>query len=453
LQAITKANSNEGVRMKEPIYDFIAVGLGPFNLGLACLSQPLDELNGLFIDMADGFNWHPGMLLDQATMQTSFIADLVTLADPTSPYSFLNYLKQSGRMYAFYIKEDFFLLRQEYNQYCQWAAAQLSPIRFNQLLKLVSYNEAAQYYELLCVSTQNGEQIRYRTRKLVLGTGTKPCLPPCCEPVRSHLIHSSEYLKNKAQLQRKKSITLTGSGQSAAEIYLDLLKDSRKLGYRVDWLTRSSRFFPLEYTKLTLEMTSPDYVDYFHALPETTRDQLLQEQKGLYKGINRSTINAIYDELYAQSLHGTPQSRLLTNTELLGCQYQDGEFILDLQHAEQDQVATQQSDALIVATGYCYQEPAFLQGIAHRIKRDKRGRFDVARNYSIDIKGGDIFVQNAELHTHGLAAPDLTMACHRNSIILREILGRDIYPIEDRIAFQTFGLPSSMQQQAQHAWA
>ena len=39
-------------------------------------------------------------------------------------------------------------------------------------------------------------------------------------------------------------------------------------GYRLNWVTRSPRFFPLEYTKLTLEMTSPEYVDYFHALPE-----------------------------------------------------------------------------------------------------------------------------------------------------------------------------------------
>nr|WP_252975656.1 SidA/IucD/PvdA family monooxygenase [Janibacter melonis] len=34
------------------------------------------------------------------------MADLVTLADPTSPYSFLAYLKACGRLYSFYIRED-----------------------------------------------------------------------------------------------------------------------------------------------------------------------------------------------------------------------------------------------------------------------------------------------------------------------------------------------------------
>ena len=60
-------------------------------------------------------------------------------------------------------------------------------------------------------------------------------------------------------------------------------------------VTRSPRFFPLEYSKLTLEMTSPEYIDYFHSLPMARRDQLMQEQKGLYKGINLSLINAIYE--------------------------------------------------------------------------------------------------------------------------------------------------------------
>ena len=36
--------------MQNTTYDFIAVGVGPFNLGLACLTQPIKDLNGLFFD-------------------------------------------------------------------------------------------------------------------------------------------------------------------------------------------------------------------------------------------------------------------------------------------------------------------------------------------------------------------------------------------------------------------
>lgn len=74
--------------MKNQIADFIAIGVGPFNLGLACLTAPIEELNGVFLDKADSFDWHPGMMLQHTTLQIPFMADLVTLADPTNPFSF-----------------------------------------------------------------------------------------------------------------------------------------------------------------------------------------------------------------------------------------------------------------------------------------------------------------------------------------------------------------------------
>ena len=50
-------------------------------------------------------------------------------------------------------------------------------------------------------------------------------------------------------------------------------------------------------------------------------------------------------------------------------------------------------------------------------------------------------MQNAEEHTHGLVAPDLGMGACRNSVILAR-LGREVYPVEKRIAFQEFGVPT-----------
>ena len=37
-------------------------------------------------------------------------------------------------------------------------------------------------------------------------------------------------------------------------------------------------------------------------------------------------------------------------------------------------------------------------------------------------------MQNAEEHTHGLAAPDLGMGAYRNSIIVNAMCGREVYP-------------------------
>ena len=87
--------------------------------------------------------------------------------------------------------------------------------------------------------------------------------------------------------------------------------------------------------------------------------------------------------------------------------------------------------------------PAFLDGIADEIDReDGSGRYRVARDHTVDRAHSRIHVQNAEEHTHGLTAPDLGMGAMRNSIILRGICGREVYPVETRVAFQQFGVPA-----------
>ncbi|MFE0177600.1 lysine N(6)-hydroxylase/L-ornithine N(5)-oxygenase family protein [Streptomyces sp. NPDC059002] len=424
--------------LPEPL-DFIGIGLGPFNLGLACLTEPLDELNGLFLESKPDFEWHSGMFLEGAHLQTPFMSDLVTLADPTSAYSFLNYLKESGRLYSFYIRENFYPLRTEYNDYCRWAAAKLSSVRFSTTVAEVSYED-----DVYVVRTTAGEF--FRARRLVLGTGTPPHLPEACDGLGGDAIHNSRYLQSKRELQKKESITLVGSGQSAAEIYYDLLSEIDVHGYRLNWVTRSPRFFPLEYTKLTLEMTSPDYIDYFHALPEPTRYRLETQQKGLFKGIDGALIDSIFDLLYQKNLTGPVQTRLLTNTALSGASYDSSTltYTLGLRQEEQEKDFELRTQGLILATGYRYRVPEFLAPVHDRIRWDGQGRFDVARNYSIDTTGSGIFLQNASVHTHSITSPDLGMGAYRNAYIVGELLGREIYPVEKSIAFQEFAAPEGI---------
>jgi len=435
------------------IHDFAAIGVGPFNLGLAALAEPVEGLAGVFLEQRESFDWHPGMMLEPAHLQVPFMADLVTMADPTSPYSFLNFLKQTGRLYRFYIREDFYPLRAEYSRYCQWVAGQLASIRFGATVLEAAYDDGA--YRL-SVSGPGGRDV-LSARRLVLGTGTSPYVPEAGRAImvdaaagRGGLaFHNADYLARKAELQQRRSITIVGSGQSAAEIYYDLLTDADAHGYRLDWVTRSGRFFPLEYTKLTLEMTSPEYVDYFHRLPQHRREHLNKAQKNLYKGINPGLVDAIYDLLYTRSLTGVVDTRLLTHSTLTDAAWDAaaGTHTLHLHHDEQGTPYSLDSDAVVFATGYSYREPDFLHGIRDRIARDSKGRFAVDRNYGTGVEPGEIFVQNAELHTHGFAAPDLGMGAYRNSCILREIIGREVYPVERSIAFQQFGAPTGIKAQ------
>ncbi|MEU6594856.1 lysine N(6)-hydroxylase/L-ornithine N(5)-oxygenase family protein [Streptomyces sp. NPDC046881] len=418
------------------IHDFVGIGLGPFNLGLACLTEPIAELDGVFLESKPDFEWHAGMFLDGAHLQTPFMSDLVTLADPTSPYSFLNYLKEKGRLYSFYIRENFYPLRVEYDDYCRWAAGQLSSVRFGTTVTEVTYED-----ELYVVRTGAGDT--YRARHLVLGTGTVPFVPEACRGLGGDFLHNSRYMHRKAELLKKKSVTIVGSGQSAAEIYFELLSEIDVHGYQLNWVTRSPRFFPLEYTKLTLEMTSPDYIDYFRALPEETRYRLEKQQKGLFKGINSDLVDSIFDLLYQKNVESGDRpvpTRLLTNSTLRTAAYQDGTYTLGFHQDEQGKDFEIRTEGLVLATGYHYTPPAFLDPVRDRLLFDGHGRFDVARNYAIDVTGRGVFLQNAGVHTHSITSPDLGMGAYRNACIIRELLGTEYYPVEKTIAFQEFAV-------------
>ncbi|MDN5736871.1 MAG: lysine N(6)-hydroxylase/L-ornithine N(5)-oxygenase family protein, partial [Brevibacterium aurantiacum] len=256
------------------IHDIVGIGIGPFGLGLAALSDPLPDVDGVFLDQRKEFRWHPGMMIEGATVQVPFLADLVTMADPTSRFSFLQFLKDSGRLYPFYIRESFYPLRAEFDEYCRWVAAQLDTLRWNRTVTSVTRDNDI-YTVTAEVADQSGQALRtesYRARHLVLGVGTSPVLPPALQGLEAEsaegvggpvaqgggpVIHTSQYLDHREALLESGSITIVGSGQSAAEIYRDLLDEAEARKVRLDWVTRSPRFFPMEYTKLTLEMTSP----------------------------------------------------------------------------------------------------------------------------------------------------------------------------------------------------
>ena len=421
------------------IHDFVAVGLGPFNLSLACLTDGIKELDGIFLEQKTSFNWHPGMMLESAHLQTPFMSDLVTLAAPTHPLSFLSYIKQQGRLYSFYIRESFYLMRSEYNQYCQWALRQISNVILGTKVISISFDEALECY---CLDTHSEQEKKtFYAKKIILGTGPIPYIPENCQNLVGMHIHSSEYLNHKKDLQEKQSITVVGSGQSAAEIYHDLLQEIDTYQYDLNWVTRSPRFFPLEYSKLTLEMTSPEYVDYFYSLPSQKRDQLISQQKHLYKGINTDLINDIFDLLYVKRLSGSFNTHLLTNSSLVQAQDKNGQIELNFRQEEQQKDYQLNTESVVLATGYMQRLPDFIRPIMSRIQWDDQGRYGVNRNYTIDKKAKEIFIQNAELHTHGFVSPDLGMACYRNSCIIRDLLGYEYYPIEKRIAFQQFSAP------------
>ncbi|WP_120995023.1 lysine N(6)-hydroxylase/L-ornithine N(5)-oxygenase family protein [Stutzerimonas urumqiensis] len=427
--------------MNESTYDFIAIGVGPCNLGLACLTAPLSGVRSLFLERKPAFSWHPGMLLDGTTLQNPFLADLVSMADPTSPFSYLNYCKRQGRLYTYYIRENWYLDRQEFDRYCRWAAAQLDNLRCGHEVQGIRHEPATGQYVVRGRRIEDGGTFEYRARKLVIGIGGVPCFPDGCGALdREHLVHSSGYLAERARLQAGRSITVVGSGQSGAEVYHDLLQGSERHGYTLNWVTRAPRFFQMEDAKLTLELITPEYGDYFYDLDPATKAEVLDDQRSIYNGINQSLIERLYALLDERRHRDAPPTRLLTCMALEACRRApDGRgWELDFRHTQLGRRYRHRVDGVVFATGYRHQVPAFVEGIRARIRWNSQGQYAPSKRWAVDHHNREIFVQNVGLQSHGLTNPDLGLACHRNSRLLAELTGHDHYPSEPRTAFQDF---------------
>ncbi|MFE6283964.1 lysine N(6)-hydroxylase/L-ornithine N(5)-oxygenase family protein [Streptomyces sp. NPDC057877] len=437
--------------------DLVGIGIGPFNLSLAALAHPLAELDAVFYEQRPTFTWHPGLLLDGARVQVPFLADLVTLADPASPWTFLNYLKARDRLFPFYFAERFHIQRTEYDAYCRWVASSLPGLHFRHQVDAVRWNPERDIFEVdhtqLDPSGQAETLGRTYTRNVVLGIGTEPHIPDPLRPLTDApgvpVIHSADYLDHRATLLTADHITVIGSGQSGAEIFLDLLRHRPAGRERLHWLGRTPAFAPMEYSKLGLEHFTPDYTRYFHALPEPVRDHLLTSQWQLHRGIDTDTITAIHDELYRRTLHGgwpdavlTPGVRVRTAGRIATTKIE-----LHLEDIHQSTRSRLTTDAVVLATGHRERpltrllaalDPYLRRDSHHRPRIDEHHR--LALDPAITAAGCHLYVQNAERHTHGVGTPDLGLAAWRSATILNALTGKEPYPLPHRTAFTTFGL-------------
>ncbi len=423
-------------------HDVIGVGIGPFNLGLAALLHGVADIDALFFDGKPEFAWHPGLMLDEAEVQVPFLADLVTLADPTNRHSFLSYLHACGRLYRFYFHERLHVLRREFDAYYRWAAAQLESCRFATRVEAVAPAPGGGWSVLVAGGAE------HRARAVVLGVGSVPVVPDCARALLGgDVLHSADYVPLRERTLGAARVTVIGSGQSAAEIVADLLEHAPRA--RLDWFTRSAGFLPMEYSKLGLEHFSPEYGAHFHALPAERRDALRAGQDLLYKGISAQTSERIYDALYARSIDGAePDIGYAARCELVELgRGAGGALRLALRHRDEDVTFTHETDVLVLGTGH-REAPLPVPALAELAALDAQGRPVIEADYRVRLRDGAggrdrlLFVQNAELHTHGVGAPDLGLGAHRNAVIINALCEREVYPVRERNVFQSFGAPA-----------
>ncbi|WP_269664883.1 lysine N(6)-hydroxylase/L-ornithine N(5)-oxygenase family protein [Streptacidiphilus rugosus] len=436
-------------------YDLVGVGLGPFNLSLAALADGVPALRTVFLDAKPTFDWHPGLMIEGARMQVPFLADLVSLVDPTSPWSFLAYLRERQRLFPFYFAEQWHLTRREYEDYCLWAAEGLPNCRFDSPVKAVRWNGERRLFE---VEVPGREPCL--ARHVVLGLGTEPVVPIAFAGLLGDgapVLHSEDYLtspRSPRALAGATDITVVGSGQSGAEVFLDLLRRrGAAAGPRLRWITRSAALAPMEYSKLGLEHFTPDYTRFFHGLSEPVRDALVPSQWQLYKAASAETLAAVHDALYERTIGagGDAGVEIVPGTEVRSAgRGPCGGLELRCGHGLTGAEYALRTDLVVLATGYAPRRPALLDPMHALIDWDEQERYRVGPDYRVglrpDVTGG-LFVQNAELHTHGVGTPDLGLGAHRAAVILNavsaEILGRTVHQLPRTTAWTTFGRPAS----------
>jgi lysine N6-hydroxylase len=263
--------------------------------------------------------------------------------------------------------------------------------------------------------------------------------------------HSADYLIHREKTAAASAVTVVGSGQSAGEIVADLL--AARLGGprpepregRLDWYTRSAGFLPMEYSKLGLEHFSPEYTAHFSGLPQPARDRVRAGQDLLYKGLSAETSERIYDLLYDATIDADdPAVTYAARCELVAIDPSPEpghRWRLTWRHLDQEVTFSRDTDVVVLATGYV---PAPLPVADGVVATDERGRPVVDAGYRLRLTDGSpstLYVQNAELHTHGVGAPDLGLGAHRSSVIVNALAGREVYPVRSRTVFQQFGVP------------
>lgn len=398
----------------------------------------------MFFESQKQFDWHAGLLMDDCNFQVPFMADMVTMADPTSQYSYINYLHEHGRLYQFYFYDNFQIPRIDYNLYCRWVSKKLSNIKFSH--QVINIDQDGEFFYVKVKDLLSNTENLYACRNIVLGTGSSPSWPSNASHLKTHpaCIHSAQYKFEKNKLQQKNSITIVGSGQSAAEIFLDLLQEQNQFGYTLNWLSRSHGFFPMEHSKLGLEHFSPEYIDHFHSLPEQQRDHIRSYQNLWYKGISDKTISDIYDRIYKRSFtEGNANITLQARSQLEHVKHEGSQLTLSFQHLDKKEYFHFDTDSVVLATGYQFLFPDCLNSLKSLIQMDNSGRPVINRNYTMNIDSrvqGKIFVQNAEIHTHGIGAPDLGLGAHRSALIINQLLNEEYYTIRTKNIFQEFGI-------------
>lgn len=418
----------EEEKIVQETVDIIGIGFGPANLALAIALEdhnrtvdPQQQLSAVFLERHEQFSWHPDMLLPGASMQISFLKDLVTFRDPTHPLSFLCYLKEKGRLEDFVNKQTFFPSRHEFSDYLGWAAAQSEEnVRYGTTVEAV---ETAG--DQAVVTLAGGEQLR--ARAVAHAPGLVPVLPLGL-PDSPRIFHTSSLLRSLTALpEPPRRVAVVGAGESAAEAVQYL--HATYPGAEVHAIFTKVGYTPADDSSFANRIFDSGMVDRWFGAPEKTRTRLFEYHKGTnYSAVDPEVIDDLYQREYEEKVSGRRRLHVHNCTQAVECELAEDAVLVhtvDLLSGERSCLTV---DAVVYGTGYREADPRTLFGASAQGYLTHGDQPAVTRDYRWEPAGPqpapDVYLNGGVEHSHGLTSSLLSNLALRSEEILDSLVAR-----------------------------
>ncbi|ONI77900.1 hypothetical protein ALI144C_31330 [Actinosynnema sp. ALI-1.44] len=410
-----------------PHHRVAAVGGGPSNLSLAALAEDVVPGSLAIYERRGEPAWHPGQLTPGSRLQTTWLKDLVSLADPRNRLSFLNYLVTTGRVYAFLNAQFDAIPRLEYARYLAWAATELGTVHYGMDITGIDFADGRFVLDTADRTVATADHV-------VIGLGTRAHVPPCLRGADLDGVLLAEQMDahlTAAQSAPYEQVLVVGGGQTGAECVLNLV--SR--GFRdIRWLGRRHWFAPLDDSPSANDFFRPTYLRFFQGLPSQTRQRYVAEQSLTSDGITMATLQELYRVNYEAFLRdGRCPVMMLPGRNVVEAASRHGSVTL---WCERDWGGRERHTAryVMLATGREQCPLPFTPRLRDLVETDTDGEPVVEQDYSIRWKHSPehrIFVQNRARFSHGLADPNLSLLAVRSAVIINSLLDRDVFVIRD----------------------
>lgn len=416
--------------------DLIGVGAGPANLSLASLlttarERGLTSITAAFFEREPTVFWHSLQMFPGTLMQTEFYRDLVTPIDPTSKFSFLNYLKAKARLDQFFCSSTIYPTRREFEDYFRWVAGQIGEVIFGVGVDGVDYDAQRNLFVV-----DAGAHGPCESRHIVFGCGVRP--RSGVEESRSGRIVDVSRLLAFTFPERPERILVVGGGQSAAECLNYLLDKFSERPMQIDWVTSETSFRALDISNFSRETFSTAYAQVFSGLKSGQRKKINRDDKSVANGVLPLYAQALYQRLY-QLRHLPPPDKaypavhVQANTEVLEAREEPGGVSVKARIVSTGKTDVVIYDCVILCTGLDDESILESSVIGPELKRRLQRNQD-QDGYAVTWDGPPdrmIFVQSQNKDTHGLGDGSFVTAPGRNAAILNSIVGREIYNIDE----------------------